>query len=46
MFGDDLVAEAHDDAVGIGADLNGPPCSLSHDRVAVAVGPKATPEGR
>lgn len=28
MLGDDLVAEAHNDAVGIGADLDGPPRRL------------------
>jgi hypothetical protein len=31
MLGDYLVAEAHDNAVGIGADLDGPPRSLGHD---------------
>ena len=37
MLCDDLVAEAHDDAVGIGAELNSPPRRLGHARVAVAV---------
>lgn len=37
LLGDDLVAEAHGDAVGMGAELNGPPRARLIGRVAVAV---------
>ena len=41
MLGDYLVAEAHDHAVGIGADLDGPPRSHGHDWRAIFVGDAA-----
>src|SRR3546814_11330236 len=37
MLPDDRIAAAYDDAIGIGAHLNGPACGRRHDRVAVAI---------
>lgn len=44
MLGDYLIAQARDDAVGIGADLNGPPRRLPRGPHELANGVDAMTE--
>src|SRR3546814_17003149 len=37
MLPDDRIPAAYDDAIGVGAHLNGPACGRRHDRVAVPI---------
>src|SRR3546814_18037562 len=37
MLPDDRIPAAYDDAIGVGAHLNGPVCGRRHDSVAVPI---------